>query len=73
MTANQSEHDWMTALLLCLFVGGLGGHRFYTGHTGTAVAMIFTLGGCGIWTIYDLVMIVTEQFEDADGRVLIKD
>src|SRR5215472_13048405 len=23
--------DWLAALLLCIFLGGLGAHRFYTG------------------------------------------
>ena len=73
MNANKSDKDWMVALLLCFFVGAMGGHRFYAGKIGTGVAMLLTLGGCGIWTIYDLIMIVTEKFEDDQGRVLIKD
>ena len=73
MSANPSDSDWLVALLLCLFLGGLGGHRFYTGKIGTAVAMIFTLGGCGFWVLYDLIMIATEKFEDAEGRLVVKD
>ncbi len=73
MSAQPSESDWIVALLLCLILGGVGAHRFYTGKIGTAVAMIFTLGGCGIWVLYDLIMIATEKFEDAEGRLVIKD
>ena len=70
--AGGEQKDWLTTLLLCVFVGGLGVHRFYTGHTGTGVAMLLTLGGCGIWTIYDLVMIITGKFMDSNGQPLLK-
>ena len=64
--------DWLTTLLLCLFVGGFGIHRFYTKHTGIAIVQLLTLGGCGIWTLIDLIMIVTHKFKDADGHLLSK-
>lgn len=66
------QKDWLTTLLLCLFLGGFGVHRFFTGHTGTGVAQLFTLGGCGIWALYDLIMIATGQFRDASGQLLLK-
>lgn len=66
------EKDWLTTLLLCIFVGTLGVHRFYTGHIGTGIVQLFTLGGCGIWTLIDLIMIATGEFKDAEGRPLRK-
>lgn len=66
------QKDWLTTLLLCVFLGGVGVHRFYTGHTGIGVAQLLTLGGCGIWTIYDLIMIATGKFLDASGQPLLK-
>ena len=70
--ATGAPKDWMTTLILAILGGGLGLHRFYTGHTGTGVAMLLTLGGCGIWAIYDIVMIATGQFKDAQGQPLLK-
>ena len=69
---NSEEKDWLTTLLLCIFLGGLGVHRFYTKHTGIGIAQILTLGGCGIWTLIDLIMIVTGSFKDADGNELVR-
>ncbi|MEO5930580.1 MAG: TM2 domain-containing protein [Candidatus Kapaibacterium sp.] len=70
--SDTPQREWLTTLLLCLFVGCLGIHRFYTGHTKIGVIQLLTLGGCGIWTIIDLIAIITEKFTDAEGRKLIK-
>lgn len=41
------------AFAFWFFLGGLGGHRFYMGHTGIGVAMLLTLGGLGFWSLID--------------------
>ena len=64
--------DWLTTLLLCWFVGVFGVHRFYTGHTGTAVVQLLTFGGCGIWVLIDFILICTRKFTDAKGNQLVK-
>jgi TM2 domain-containing membrane protein YozV len=38
-------------------VGIIGGHRFYLGDTARSIAMLFTLGGLGVWTLVDLFFI----------------
>ena len=45
------------AWLLWLFLGGLGGHRYYMGKYGTAILMTLTLGCIGIWTIIDAFLL----------------
>lgn len=66
----KSEKDWLVTLLLCIFLGGIGAHRFYAGKIGTGILQLITVGGCGIWSLIDLIMIITGKFEDKDGNVI---
>ena len=66
----MSPFKMVPAALLCFFLGGLGAHRFYTGKVGTALLMIITFGGLGIWVLIDFVMILTGGFKDKEGRDL---
>lgn len=66
-----SPSSRLVAFLLCLFLGGLGIHRFYVGKAGTGIAMIFTLGGLGIWALIDLIMIAVGSFRDKENRLLL--
>ncbi|WNF37405.1 TM2 domain-containing protein [Bacillaceae bacterium IKA-2] len=54
---SKKQKSSGTTWLLWVFTGVLGGHRFYLGKTGTAVAMLLTLGGLGFWVFIDLFLI----------------
>ena len=65
-----SEKSFVATLLLLLLLGGFGAHRFYVGKPGTAILFIFTLGGLGLWSLVDLIMIIVGSFKDKEGRDL---
>lgn len=64
-----SEKSRLAALLLCLFLGVLGIHRFYVGKIGTGILMIILMfTGIGeIWLLIDFIMIIAGVFSDKKG------
>ena len=68
---DGSDRSRLVALIMAMFLGLFGVHRFYVGKTGSAIAQIFTLGGLGIWTMYDVILIAAGSFRDADGRRVV--
>ena len=67
MEAGTSQKSFVTTLILCVLLGGLGVHRFYVGKIGTGILMLLTLGGLGIWALIDLIIIATQSFKDSNG------
>jgi TM2 domain-containing membrane protein YozV len=65
-----SEKGFVPALLLCFFLGSFGIHRFYVGKIGTGILMLLTLGGLGIWTLIDFIMIAVGSFRDKEGNLV---
>src|SRR2546428_3720148 len=65
-----SERSRAVALILQILGGPLGLHRFYVGRWQTGILMAITLGGMGLWWVYDLVILLAGEFRDADDRPL---
>ena len=68
----QSDKNWLATLLLCLFLGGIGVHRFYVGKVGTGILYIFTFGLFGIGVLIDFIMILCGSYTDKQGNFLTK-
>ncbi len=67
---EKSPKGFVPALLLCFFLGALGIHRFYVGKIGTGILQLITLGGLGIWTLVDFIILATGNFKDKQGLTI---
>ncbi len=46
----------------------LGVHRFYVGKSGTGLLSLLTGGALGIWTLIDIILIISNKFSDVNRR-----
>ena len=69
-SADISDKSFILTLILCLFTGIIGMHRFYAGKIGTGILMMVTLGGFLIWVLVDLIRTCLGSFKDIDGRII---
>lgn len=53
----RAKNKWV-AFLLCLFLGGLGAHKFYEGKILFGILYIFTVGLFGIGWLIDLISLL---------------
>lgn len=65
------ERNKTTVLLLCVFLGVFGIHRFYTGKSGTGWLWLFTMGLCGFGWLIDVILILTDNYKDIFNRPLL--
>lgn len=66
-----SPKNRLVAMLLCIFLGTLGIHRFYVGKVGTGVIWLFTMGCFGIGWIVDVILIACGAFSDSAGFLVL--
>ena len=71
VAANASDRKRLVAVLLCVFLGVFGAHRFYAGRIGTGILWLFTLGILGLGMLYDLILIIAGEFRDDLGRKIV--
>ena len=56
--------QFYSAFFLCLFLGVFGVHRFYTGKIRSGFIQLVTLGGFGVWTFIDMILLLLGKFKD---------
>lgn len=57
INAERKRKDKAVALLLCIFLGYFGAHKFYEGKAGMGILYLFTMGLFGIGWIVDIISI----------------
>ena len=72
-SVNISTKNHTTTLLLAIFLGVLGIHRFYVGKTGTGIIWMLTGGVLGIGWFADVIFILSGCFEDWDGALVLSE
>ena len=65
-----SSQDYVVILLISFFLGYLGIDRFMLGQTGLGIAKLLTLGGCGVWSLIDFILIAMRKVTDSEGLPL---
>ena len=62
--------SFVVTWLLSLLLGTLGIDRFYLGKVGTGILKLITIGGLGLWSLIDLIIVLTNNQHDKLGRKL---
>jgi TM2 domain-containing membrane protein YozV len=70
MMPEASDKSRLVTLVLAVTLGLFGGHRFYTGKVKSGILMACTVGGLGLWCLYDIIVVAAGGFEDAEGRLV---
>ena len=69
---EYSDKKKTTALLLCIFLGWLGIHNFYTGKWIWGIVYLLTHGLWGVGVLVDIIMIATDKYKDKNKKKLLK-
>jgi hypothetical protein len=72
MTQDISDRSRGVALILATVLGVFGGHRFYAGKHLSGVLQACTIGGLGLWWLYDMIVITAGEFRDSEDRRLMR-
>lgn len=65
-----SSKNKFVALILCIFFGYFGLHKFYVGKKSIGLLYLFTMGIFGFCWLIDIALIATGNFKDKYGLKL---
>ncbi len=71
--AGGGGKSQIVALILCIFLGGFGIHRFYLGYTGAGILYLLTGGLFGIGWLIDIVLLIIPNGLTPKGKSSYKE
>jgi len=71
-SSGSASEKYTTLLWLSILLGEFGVDRFYVGKIGTGLLKLVTGGGCLVWWIIDVILILSGKFTDSNGNVIEK-
>lgn len=69
---THKQRHFLAAFFLSFTWGTFGVDRMYLGKWGTGILKLVTFGGLGLWTIIDLIIIMTGTMRDKQGQLLLQ-